>query len=247
MMGAAEATLRLRTLVVDDDHDNADTLGRLVAIGGDEVRIAYDGASALDAAREFEPNIGLIDLQMPQLDGFRLAKQLREIPKLHDMLLVAVTGFADKAHRVLAQEAGFDEYLVKPFSLARLRETLTVARELRIASLQLRADAEALREQNQALRDSFQSARENAHQTRERSRELARRHRRTELNTRLASVNWQPLVSVLAAHADCRADAADDCWCSGCITRWIHSVMAGEEVSDGVVIRLLSAMRELPH
>jgi DNA-binding response OmpR family regulator len=232
-------------LIVDDDHDTADTLGRLVEIGGDEVRICYDGAAALEAAQDFEPEVGLIDLQIPQLDGFRLAKRLRDLPQLHNMLLVAVTGFADTAHRTLAKEAGFDEYLVKPFSIVHLRDVLRIARATRRASSQLRADSEQLRMQSESLREASAVVVRRARELQERSAEVVRRTRRAELVDYLVAVEWEPLVSLVATNFTCRrANRETDCWCSACVRRAILSVLDAEIVRDEIVLRLLKGLRE---
>lgn len=245
-MAADDLALPLRTLVVDDNRDGAETLARLVELQGNEVRIAYDGLSALEEARAFEPEVGLIDLQLPELDGFRVAKRLRELSNLHDMLLVAVTGFADRAHRALAQEAGFDKYLVKPFSLQQLIEILHLARATRAASSQRRAESQELRKKSEALREASAAVSSHARELKEISSDLVRRRRREELEYRLATVVWRPLLSVLASQPDCRgASSVSNCWCRACVERTILSVMSGEPVSDDLVSRLLVGLRPL--
>jgi DNA-binding response OmpR family regulator len=217
----------------------------LIQIGGDEALITYDGMAAFEAAQSFLPDVGLIDLQIPQLDGFRLAKRLRDLPQLHNMLLVAVTGFADRAHRELAREAGFDEYLVKPYSLTHLRDILRIARATRRASCELRSDSEQLRKDSESLRAASSAVVLESRKLQSRSSDIVRHRRRAELHDCLAMVQWQSLVSVLAADADCqRADSNADCWCSACVKRSIHAVLAGESVSDEIVLRLLKGLRE---
>lgn len=112
---------RLRVLVVDDDHDCADSLSRLVNLWGNNVQTAYDGAAALARTVDRQPDVVLLDLSMPKMDGCQLARQLRQQRAFADMLLIAVTGWTDQANQLLCVEAGFDNYLVKPINLARLK------------------------------------------------------------------------------------------------------------------------------
>jgi CheY-like chemotaxis protein len=103
----------LRVLVVDDNRDAADTLAILVKRWGHAPRVAYDGATALIMAIDEPPDVVFLDIGMPEMDGFQLARQLRRQIRFTDTLLVAVTGWADQEHRRLWQEA-FDCYLIKP-------------------------------------------------------------------------------------------------------------------------------------
>jgi CheY-like chemotaxis protein len=103
----------LRVLVVDDNRDAADSLATLVTIWGHDARAVYDGATALVLAAVRPPDVILLDIGMPTMDGVRLAGLLRRQPRLAGTLLVAITGWADKAHRRL-WEGAFDHYLVKP-------------------------------------------------------------------------------------------------------------------------------------
>jgi DNA-binding response OmpR family regulator len=116
-----EGARKLRVLVVDDDHDCADGLSRLVNLWGNDVQTACDGAAALALTVDRQPDVVLLDLSMPKMDGCQLARQLRQQRAFADMLLIAVTGWTDQAHQLLCVEAGFDNYLVKPIDLARLK------------------------------------------------------------------------------------------------------------------------------
>jgi DNA-binding response OmpR family regulator len=115
----------LRILVVDDGHDAADSLAMLLGITGHEVHVAYDGLCCLDKASAERFDAVLLDIGMPQLDGFAVARQIREHTPCKSSLIVAVTGYADEAHRQQGEEAGFDDYFVKPIDpmelIARLR------------------------------------------------------------------------------------------------------------------------------
>src|SRR6516164_2779751 len=114
----------LLVLVVDDNTDAADSLGLLVRMWGHDVRVAYDGAGILETAAAYRPDAILLDIGLPRVDGYCLARQIRQQPDLQGILLVAVTGYADEEHRALSQEAGFDHYLVKPVEPDELQNLL---------------------------------------------------------------------------------------------------------------------------
>jgi len=118
----------LRVLVADDDRDTTDVLSILVKMWGHDVRQAYDGATAFDLAFAYRPDVLLLDLAMPGMDGCHLARQLRRQSRFDDALLVAVTGYGDEAHRLLGEEAGFDLYLVKPVEPETLEKLLLIRR-----------------------------------------------------------------------------------------------------------------------
>jgi len=115
---------KLRVLVADDCKDAADTLSTLLRIWGYEVRVAYDGASALETAYSFHPDVLLLDQAMPELDGCCVARRLRQEGRFHASTLIAVTGYTDATHRSQCDQAGFDLYLVKPVDLATLEDLL---------------------------------------------------------------------------------------------------------------------------
>jgi signal transduction histidine kinase len=111
--GANEGPGR-RVLLADDNVDFVNSLGQLLAARGHEVRIAYDGAEAIEVAREFNPDIAFLDIGMPKVHGYDVARQLRRDAATADCLLVAVTGWGQEGDRAQAREAGFDRHLVKP-------------------------------------------------------------------------------------------------------------------------------------
>jgi CheY-like chemotaxis protein len=117
----------LRVLVVDDNHDGADSLLLLLQAYGLEARAAYDGESGLRLAREFRPDVVLLDIGMPGLDGREVARRLRRDEAQRDALLVAVTGYGTEEDRRLSAEAGFDAHLTKPIDLGRLQWLLAEA------------------------------------------------------------------------------------------------------------------------
>jgi CheY-like chemotaxis protein len=114
----------LRVLVADDNRDAADSMSVLVTLWGHEVRQTYDGAAALEMAAAYRPDVLLLDISMPKMDGCQLAKQLRRQTRFTETLLVAITGWADKTHRLLGQEAGFDHFLPKPVEPSMLEGLL---------------------------------------------------------------------------------------------------------------------------
>jgi CheY-like chemotaxis protein len=121
----------LRVLVVDDDPDAAGTLALVLNLWCYEVRTAANGTSALEAGRTFLPDVILMDLGMPGLDGWEAARRLREEPGMRDSLFVALTGFGLDADRRRSREAGFDHHLLKPVEpevLLRLLEDARLTR-----------------------------------------------------------------------------------------------------------------------
>jgi PAS domain S-box-containing protein len=113
-----------RVLVVDDARDSADTLARILRMLGHEVRAVYDGPEAVAAAREFRPETVLLDLSLPAMDGFEVARRLRAEPGLDGLRLVALTGYGGEADRARTRDAGFDAHLTKPVELDALRALL---------------------------------------------------------------------------------------------------------------------------
>jgi CheY-like chemotaxis protein len=110
-----------RVLVVDDNRDGAELLEEVFRALGHTTRLAYDGEGALELAREFRPHIAFLDIGLPLMDGYELARGLRQVPGLEAVRLVAVTGFGQDADRGRTREAGFDEHLVKPVEIDDLR------------------------------------------------------------------------------------------------------------------------------
>jgi CheY-like chemotaxis protein len=120
----AESTARLRVVAVDDNRDAADALALLLGRLGAEVTLAYDGTSALDAIRAQRPRLALVDLGMPILDGFDLARSVRADPQLDGVTLVALSGWGQDEDRRRSRAAGFDRHLVKPVDRSVLQELL---------------------------------------------------------------------------------------------------------------------------
>jgi PAS domain S-box-containing protein len=119
------AALR-RVLVVDDNHDAADSLGMLLQFLGAEVKVVHDGPAALEAVREFKPAVVLLDLGMPGMNGLEVARRMREDPQANGTTLVALTGWGQREDRRRTREAGFDYHLVKPADVGTLQSILSM-------------------------------------------------------------------------------------------------------------------------
>jgi len=109
-----------RILVADDNRDAVSSLATLLALVGNEVRTAHDGFEAVQAAASFRPDVVLLDLGMPRLNGYEACRQLREQPGGDRLLLIALTGWGQDDDRRRTREAGFDAHLVKPVELSQL-------------------------------------------------------------------------------------------------------------------------------
>src|SRR5262245_22078977 len=115
----------VRILVVDDDHDNADSLARLVRILGHEPVVAYSGPQAIRAAQDLTPVMALLDIGMPGMDGFETASRLDRLTG-DRMVLVAVTGWSRAEDKQRAASSGFDLHYSKPISLDALQDLLEI-------------------------------------------------------------------------------------------------------------------------
>jgi CheY-like chemotaxis protein len=113
--------------VVDDNQDATETLELLLQLWGHEVRIAYEGEGALSQAAEFRPDIVLLDIGLPGMSGYDVARQMRALPECREVMLVAVTGYGQDSDRRQSKEAGFDHHLVKPVQPGVLRELIASA------------------------------------------------------------------------------------------------------------------------
>jgi len=121
----------LRVLVVDDNVDAAKALAMLLGYFHCDVEVAFDGEAALAAAEQAEPQVGILDLGLPRIDGFELARRIRKLPWGRHTLLIALSGWGQEEDRIRSREAGFDLHLVKPVdSQALLRILDTVRKEL---------------------------------------------------------------------------------------------------------------------
>jgi signal transduction histidine kinase/DNA-binding response OmpR family regulator len=115
-----------RVLIVDDNADGADSLARLLQLDGHIVRVVHDGSAAITAANEFRPEVVILDIGLPGMDGFEVARLLRGRPDGSNFVLVALTGYGGENERALSRAAGFDHHLVKPVEMVALRRVLEV-------------------------------------------------------------------------------------------------------------------------
>jgi CheY-like chemotaxis protein len=121
----ARPTSSRRILVVDDNRDAATSLTMLLKIAGHETQAAHDGLEAVDVAETFRPDVVLVDISLPRMNGFDVCRRIRQQPWGKDMTLVALTGWGQNEDRQMSKEAGFDHHLVKPVDFNALMETLT--------------------------------------------------------------------------------------------------------------------------
>ena len=119
-----EGGTRRRILVVDDNRDAAQALRLLLEGDGHEVQVAADGPSGLAAAKEYRPDVALLDIGLPKMNGYELAQRMREEPSLESTLLIAVTGYGQMHDRARASASGFHHHLVKPVEYGALQQLL---------------------------------------------------------------------------------------------------------------------------
>jgi CheY-like chemotaxis protein len=114
-----------RVLIVDDNADCALGFAEVIRLLGHEVEVAFDGLRALRIAERFKPTVALVDIGLPVMDGYEVARRLREMTGTKPLRLVAVTGYGEDANRAMSLEAGFDLHTVKPVELENLRSLLS--------------------------------------------------------------------------------------------------------------------------
>ena len=127
-----------RILVVDDNRASAESLVALLELTGNQTHIAYDGLQAVGAAERFRPDVALLDVGLPKLNGLDVARRIREQPWGKDMVLVALTGWGQDDDRHRSKAAGFDHHMVKPVDLAVLMKLLAETRVNQHAALRVR-------------------------------------------------------------------------------------------------------------
>ncbi len=119
----------LRILVVDDNPDAAESIAMLLELDGHQVEVAYGALEALEKARRLQPEAMLLDLGLPQIDGYELARRLRADPVTREAVLIALSGYGQPEHLVRSREAGFDHHLVKPAEPRTLSDLLNSLRQ----------------------------------------------------------------------------------------------------------------------
>jgi PAS domain S-box-containing protein len=124
----AQATHARRILVVDDNVDSAESLKILLELQGHNVGIVHDGTNAMDAAQHFRPDLVLLDIGLPGMDGFEVVRHFRSHPDLAPVTVVATTGYGRDEDRTRCLDAGFNDHLTKPVDLARIEDILSTLR-----------------------------------------------------------------------------------------------------------------------
>ena len=121
---ASERANGRRILVVDDNRDSTEVLALLLTQRGYEVEVAHDAVAGLKGALAFRPAVALLDIGLPEMDGYELARRLKAKPALRDVRLIAVTGYGQPSDRQKALDAGFFEHVAKPFEFERLADLI---------------------------------------------------------------------------------------------------------------------------
>jgi len=116
-----------RILIVDDSRDGGESMAMLLRVLGAEVALAHSGRHALECVDAFKPDVVLLDIGMPGMDGYEVARRIRANPANRNMSLIALTGWGQDEDRRRSVAAGFDHHLVKPADIEQLRQLLTVA------------------------------------------------------------------------------------------------------------------------
>ena len=127
MTGVREGVTPRRILVVDDNEVGAEVMAMVLETQGHEVQTAHNGRDALETAARMRPEVVLLDLGLPDMDGWEVARRIRQDPTLAGALLVAVTGYSGDVDRDQSREAGFDHYLAKPLAMDVLKRVLGTA------------------------------------------------------------------------------------------------------------------------
>lgn len=117
-------TVPRRVLIVDDNDDAADSLAEVLRLTGHQVEVAYNGVQASQKVQEFNPEVVVLDLGLPTMDGFEIARRVREHSGSHDVTLIALTGYGQDEDRRNTREAGFDYHITKPADISLLRSLI---------------------------------------------------------------------------------------------------------------------------
>jgi CheY-like chemotaxis protein len=123
---AVAARHHLRVLIVEDNVDAAEMLESAVSRLGHVAKLAHDGASAITIATQFAPDVIVLDIGLPVMNGYTVARTLRELPEFNHVHIAAVTGWGQEEDRRLARESGFDSHFTKPLSPAALEDLLAM-------------------------------------------------------------------------------------------------------------------------
>ena len=121
---SAQAPGHFRVVIVEDNYDAAEALTMLLELFGHQASIVADGLAAIDAVRDGSFDIALVDIGLPGIDGYEVARRIRMLPNAKTMMLVALTGYGQETDKQRALAAGFDEHLTKPVKIERLQALL---------------------------------------------------------------------------------------------------------------------------
>ena len=124
VMSQTQGSRPCRVLVVDDNRDSVDSLAILLDVHGHETRVAYDGPEALAVGEQFRPEVVLLDIGLPTLNGFEVCRKMRDSPWGKDITIIALTGWGQDQYQQQSNDAGFDQHMVKPPDIARLTAIL---------------------------------------------------------------------------------------------------------------------------
>ncbi len=113
-----------RILVVDDNRDSAESMAMLLQLCGHQTWLAFDGSSAVSLAAEHSPDVVVLDIGLPGMDGYQVARTLRGLPQTSDSLLIALTGYGQEQDRQRSKAAGFSQHLVKPVDVESLLQAI---------------------------------------------------------------------------------------------------------------------------
>lgn len=125
LSGRSLSGLPRRIMIVDDNAEAAQVLGMMMETLGHDCRTVFDSTKALEIAKHYKPEYVFLDLGMPNVDGYALCKQMRELPELAMTVFIAETGWSDDAHMTRAREAGFQHHLVKPIGIKEIEAVLS--------------------------------------------------------------------------------------------------------------------------
>jgi len=168
----ARTPVGLRVVVVDDNHDVADSLQQLLELWGHDVRVAYDGPGALRVTADHKPDCVFLDIGLPGLDGYRVARRIRSRPELSRAKLIALSAYADETHARRAAEAGFDFRLTKPASPTDIERLLHMLQKI----MDLAERTEGLAQVNVSLanetKELLQEVRQDIKEVKDEVREL---------------------------------------------------------------------------
>src|SRR5215216_3705362 len=128
---ADESSPGRRILIVDDNHDSADSLAMLLEITGNKTYMAHDGVEALEAVEKYRPEVVLLDIGLPKLDGHEVCRRVRRQPWGKDIVMIALTGWGQEEDRRKSEQAGFNGHLVKPVDYDKLLELLALLKNER--------------------------------------------------------------------------------------------------------------------